>query len=518
MHDGSAQVANVPVFTRNNIRLPYHIFLVGFFCHVLLNFSGTALVSFSYIFCVLLSSFCILFYDWKDSFKVMCLMSLIEGQGRVLFGYNPFFRIFFDLLVTIAIFKSFITNKKFFNFSKMPKFTSILLLLHFLWFSVELFNPDGASFFASFATSKFYILPFLLLFTHLNNPIDLNGSDFRSFLKTLLISLFFLSLLCVYQKSLGSDYMNSLSGNYANLFKKYEIFQGSLFRPWGTSFVPGGFSIFYYLTSGFIMLFYLYRPSSKLGFAKLSPFFLTLYSFLSYFVLFISQVRSAFLKSFLQMALFVASTFLRSGQLFKRLILVFVFVAISLLSITTILKFLPFIDEHLELEQSVTRFSQLSDSGSVSKSRLNTSKVLSIIFEGVEYPLGFGPGMTTSFLPEFQVAREKRKLDIDLSRFWSGDNIIVFFFLELGIGAIFILGCYLSFPFYLFSMALESLKSRSIKDYRVISLALSQTLVIIFGNWGAASIVYNPESFFFMFWVALGFNVFYKEASSKVAH
>lgn len=491
------------------VSLPYQIFLVGFSLHILLNFIGTTLVSASFLFCALLAFFSVLYYDWKDTLKVLCFLALIEGQGRVLFGYNPLFRILFDLLVTLAIFKSFIKQKKFFAFQFMPKFTSVMLLLHFLWFILELFNPDGANFFASFSTAKFYILPFLLLFAHLNNPLDVTSEDFQKFIRQFLLAFFALTLLCIFQKYMGSDFLNSLSPNYSSLFKKFEHFQGSVFRPWGTSFIAGGFSIFYYLLFGLIFIYGLDKDGSGRTRARFEYLFLMIFILLGFFVLFISQVRSALLKTILVILLGFSSGFLKTKFLIRRLILVFVSILIVFTSSFVFIRSLPFLDTAFDLDYSISRFSALGDSDEVAGARFGPDEVFKIITEGVEYPLGFGLGMTTNFLPDFQAARENRKLDINLNRFWSGDNVIVFFFLELGIGALFILLSYSSFPYYLFSLSIDAVKSRSRSDYFIIATAFVQALVIVLGNWGAASIIYNPESFFFMFWVGLGFNVFY---------
>ncbi|GAB4011669.1 MAG: hypothetical protein Fur0010_06460 [Bdellovibrio sp.] len=315
---------------------------------------------------------------------------------------------------------------------------------------------------------------------------------------------------------MGSDFLNSLSPNYSSLFKKYEFFQGAVFRPWGTSFIAGGFSIFYYLLFGLVFIYGLDKDGHGRIRARFEYVLLMIFILIGFFVLFISQVRSALLKTLLVILLGFSSGFLKTKFLIRRLLLVFVSIAIVFASSFVFIRTLPFLDAAFDLDHAIGRFSALSDTEEVAGARFGPDEVFKIITEGVEYPLGFGLGMTTNFLPDFQAARETRKLDIDLSRFWSGDNLIVFFFLELGLGALFILFSYVSFPYYLFSLSIEALKSRTRSEYFIIAIAFVQAFVIVLGNWGAASIVYNPESFFFMFWVGLGFNVFFHGARRTV--
>lgn len=506
------EIVNEP--TRKS--LIYNLFIIAFFGHLILNFLGTSFVLYSFIIVTFLAVISLFYYEWTLSFQVLCFLCLIEGQGRILFGYNPVFRILFDILTLIAILRSAIFQKHLFAFNFLPKFTSFMIVLHFLWFILEIFNPDGASVFASLATAKFYVFPFLLLFSLFNNPIDVTSVEFQKFLKLFLTSLGVISLLCVFQKYQGSDYMNSLSSNYSSLFAKFERFQGSFYRPWGTSFTPGGFSIFYSLNIGLIFLFGINRNQGGRRQAKFIYVLLMVLVLLSLFVLFISQVRSALIKT---MAVVITTTFmgfLGTKFVLKRTALILISLVISLFGTYAFVSTLPSLDEKLDLEVSINRFSDLGDSDKISSSRATTELVTTRLATHVDWPLGFGLGMTTGFLPDFQVARDKRSLDLPDYVFWNGDNLILFFFLELGVGAIFILFTYLSFPYYLLSMTLESLKNFTRADYLIISTAFVQVLVISLGNWGAATVVYNPESFFTMFWISIGFHQFYSTKNKNL--
>jgi len=489
--------------------------MVAFFGHLLLNFFGTSLVLYSYIVVTALALISLFYYDWKTTFQILCFMALIEGQGRILFGYNPVFRLLFDILTLIAILRSSLRSKHIFAFSFLPKFTSMMIVLHFLWFLLEIFNPDGASLFASFATAKFYIFPFLLLFTHFNNPIDVTSNNFQKFLKLFLSALGLISLLCVFQKYQGSDYMNSLSPFYSNLFSKFERFQGTFYRPWGTSYTPGGFSVFYSLCLSMVFIFGLKRTGDGRQKATFGYVLIMALVMLSTFVLFISQVRSLLVKSLAIVLLSIFSGFLGTTQVVKRTILIFVTFCIASVGTYFFVEALPFLDQSFDLEVSVNRLSELGDSDKVTTARATPELVIKRLTEQVEFPLGYGLGLTTAFLPDYQVARDRRSLDIPADNFWNGDNVILFFFLELGIGALFILFSYLSFPYYLFSMSVESLKNFSRTEYIIISTAFIQVLIVTLGNWGAATIVYNPESFFIMFWVGIGFHTFYS-AKNKI--
>jgi len=494
----------------------YNIFLVVYFVHLLLNFLGTGAVLYTFILLVGISFICILYYDWQISFQILCLVCLIEGQGRILLGYNPFFRIYFDLLTGLAIFRSAMNHKQLFAFKFLPKFTSIMLILHFLWFILELFNPDSAGLFASIATSKFYIFPFLLLFAHFLNPIDAVSDSFQRFLRLFFVALATISLLCIFQKYQGSSYMNSLSSNYATLFKKFQIFQDSFYRPWGTSFAPGGFSVFYYLTFGMLFLFGLSKGKQsklRLRFEFVLLFVLFL---LGAFVLFLSQVRSALLKMLMVVGLGMALGFLKTKLLLRRSILVFVSFSISVVGTYLFINSLPELDSVFDLQVSVNRITELSNEEKVSSARSDVNFIWKMMKERVNFPLGFGLGMTTGFLPEFEQKRIERKLETPLHYYWNFDNLFLFLALELGVGAIFIIFTYLSTPYYLFSMMLYSLKHLSRQQYIIISVSLAQVLTIISGNWGAAGLVYNPESFFLIFWIGIGFQTFYNSFHKPV--
>lgn len=493
----------------NKVSTLYNIFLVAYFVHVLLNFMGTSLVLYSFLLLAFVSFLCVLYYDWKTSFQVLCLVCLVEGQGRILLGYNPFFRIYFDLLTGLAIFRSAMNHKQIFAFKFLPKFTAIALILHFLWFILELFNPDSAGVFASIATSKFYIFPFLLLFAHFLNPIQVSDIQFQRFLKIFFLALGSLSLLCIFQKYQGSSYMNLLSSNYSTLFKKFQIFQDTYYRPWGTSFAPGGFSIFYYLTFGMIFLYGLTKTTQNKLRIRFEYVLLVVLFMIGAFVLFLSQVRSALIKMLLVMGLGLGLGFLKSKMIFRRVIMVLVSFLIAGAGTLTVINSLPELDSAFDLQVSINRITELGNEEKVSGARSDASFIWKMMKERVSMPFGYGLGMTTGFLPEFDQKRQERKLDTPLHYYWNFDNLLMFFTLELGIGAIFIILAYLSTPYYLFSMMLYSLKHLSRQQYLIISISLAQTFVIIAGNWGAAGLVYNPESFFLIFWIGLGFQTFY---------
>ena len=78
--------------------------------------------------------------------------------------------------------------------------------------------------------------------------------------------------------------------------------------------------------------------------------------------------------------------------------------------------------------------------------------------------------------------------------------------MELGLGAFFYYGVLFLSVFYIgHKMLLYAQRKVDSEALSLIKVCFISIIVIIIGNWGREGIPYNPESFFFWFWVSQAF-------------
>jgi hypothetical protein len=480
--------------------------------NVAANFAGSPLVKYCYLLMVAILPLGILFLPLERLVWPMLTLSFFEGQGRVIFGYGAFFRIVFDLYFLILVGKSIIKHKRLLDRSKVPKHIYIGLILHFAWFFLECFNPEGAGFFPSLATAKYYIFPFLLFFYFQENKVILYTQESQKHILRVLFIFSLLAVLTIFQNNEGADFMHDISSNYSNLFKKYAEFSEERFRPWGTSHSPGGMSVYFF---PLIPFFFLLKPSILIP--KNIPLKLIVESFrwlsISFvlFASFICQVRSATLKLVVLLLLCALVRFIGSRQKFKKIV---IFASVLFFAYLGSSFFIgKDLVEEYNLEGTIKRWTQLKDEG-VGAQREGLDAVFDTLEKRTNFPFGLGPGMSTGFLPQF-AARRNEMIDTPVWWFWSMDNLYVFLFLELGIGAIFYIFIVLSFFMATLSMVVRCLRSRDIENYELLGFTFSYALIVLVGNWGAVGLPFNPESFYFWLLMAIGFNAFQSRQASK---
>jgi hypothetical protein len=435
----------------------------------------------------------------------LAIYALFEGQGRVIWGYNLLFRLNFDFMLGILILRSIISNKKLINREVLPNYLIVGIFLFFVWFVLEMFNPNGAGIFPSFATAKIYIFPFLLFFLFQNFPVDPRDKETQKRFFLFSIFIFLSGLVVIVQAQNSEEFLYGISPYYQNLFASYSKFKGMTFRPWGMSFVPGGMSVLFYLAVPFLLLL---RPdvvgegrkfkSGLVSLFKIVTFSIVMYSS------FICQVRSATLKLVLIILGFSFFKFIGSRMKFKRAVTV-IAVVLALAGGAS------FFDNIIDLDtDSVTRaldrYEGLAESGFLAN-RLDFDTFMKVFDERVELPFGYGLGMTQNFLPDFQ-ARRVKYVDKPAVAFWSNDNLIVFLLIELGLGAFIYLFIIFAVNLSLYSRFITLLRWRQVTGFTVIAACCVTCFVLTIFNWGAVALPFNPESFFFWFWAAMGFNTF----------
>lgn len=482
---------------------PFFLFFTAL--NILFNLMGLPYVKYAFLGQTILLAIMIVTSDQELSFWAMVIFSLFEGQGRIIMGYNIVFRLLFDILIGLLVIRAVITQKKLINREVVPNYLVIGVFLHFVWFVLELFNPNGAGVIPGLVTSKIYIFPFLLFFYFQNIPLNIMEKQGQKFLLLLNFVLLFLAILVLVQAQHDESFIYGVSMNYSNLFASYQKFTGYTYRPWGTSFGPGGMGPLFFLTLPFLLLFQPRKIVEKNppAHAALVLFKWGTFGLIS-FASFVGQVRSATLKLFLIFALFSLSKFIGSKLKFKRIVFALLFVLMGALSFPFTSKL--FQSNDINIDSAVARYEGLAESGFLAN-RATFDYFMDLFEERVEFPFGYGVGMTAGFLPDFE-ERRKRHLNIPKHWFWSHDNLFLFLFLELGIGAFIYLFILFSLNLSLISRWITLLRWRELTAFGIVGSCAISVFVITVFNWGAVGIPFNPESFFYWFWAGMGFNIY----------
>jgi len=487
---------------KGSLKVYYLCFLLLCLLNLVFNFIGSPLVQYAYLGQVVFTLFLIFVLPFQGLIWVFILLSFFEGQGRVLFSYSAIFRLVFDLLLTIMILRSIIIKKKIVEMDFFPKPVMVGISLHFLWFSFQLFNPSGPDFFSALATSKYYIFPFLLFFFFQNFLPNFNKVENQRNLFVVLVFILFLGILNIYQNEMGEEFLYGISENYRSLFKKFEIFTSDFFRPWGTGFTPGGMAPLFYASFGIIFLLkpeVLTTNVANRSFVKVFKF---LFIGVMSFSCFVTQVRSASLKILGMTLIFFALKFLGTRLKTKRIFTSLI--VIILLSLTSTYLVGEKLLGDFNSGGAFSRWEGMLESDAGSQ-RAGVLKVLDNLEANVELPLGFGLGMTQGFLPGFQKRRDEH-LEKSPYVFWSMDNLLVFLVLELGVGALFYIFVIFAVNFSLFSSLVSCLRQGELTAFSFLAISFANVSVSTFFSWGAVSIPFNPDSFYFWFWAAIGFS------------
>lgn len=483
----------------------FPIFLFFTLLNILFNLLGLPYVKFAFLGQTIILAIMIISSEQRLTFWALVIFALFEGQGRVIMGYGILFRLLFDILIGLLVIRAVISQKKLINREVIPNYLIIGIFLHFIWFVLELFNPNGAGMIPGLVTSKIYIFPFLLFFYFQNFPVALMDQEGQKFLFVFNIVLLFSALIVLVQAQGDETFIYGISLNYSNLFAKYKNFTGYTYRPWGTSFGPGGMGPLFFLTFPFLLLFKpkFILPKNPPGHAMLVVFKWGTMAIVA-FASFVGQVRSATLKLFLVFGLFMACKFIGSKLKFRRIVMGVLLIIIGAVTFPFTSKILESND--INIDSAVARYEGLSESGYLAN-RATFDLFMNLFEERVEFPFGYGVGMTAGFLPDFE-ERRKKHVNIPRSWFWAHDNLFLFLFLELGLGAFIYLFILFSVNLSLISRWITLLRWRELTSFGIVSACAICVFVITGFNWGAVGIPFNPESFFYWFWAGMGFNIF----------
>lgn len=492
------------------------VLIVLFFA---LNFIGSPMLKYVYLITIIFSIFATLFLNFLNLLPVIISLYFIEGQGRILWNNVGWTKFIFDAIVLLSILKIFISNKKIYNIQKLPKTILLLIILHFCWYLFAVFNLDTVSSIAAVVSSKLYVYPILYFLALTQVEFDVYSIKFERFLNFLIFLLFIESFLILIQYYLKENFVLEISPHYQTAMKQY-IYTGSTYRPFGTSFSPGSISVFFYLTLGFLFL-------------KLKNFKWNFLSFLLIplltFTIILCQIRSALLKFVLIYLLIQIGDAVFKRFRLKELLKLLVVISIFLIGANYIANFDVSSNgsSYSSKEENEThsfnegienvrdRFTSLSDTKTLKSSRINVTRFYVIAVEKLaSKPFGYGPGFT-GILGRLGM-KETGFTSVKNEEYWAWDNLFMSLLIELGFGAIFYILLLFYIPIFLFQFLIRFYKLKMEKEYRVLLVCFSTLTIMLFGNWGVIGITYNPESFVFWFFAALGFGTIAKYKNGHV--
>lgn len=429
--------------------------------------------------------------NWRDLLYPTLVFFFIEGQGRVLTGYNPLMRNIFDVYLIVILIKSIISDRKIIDLKAVPISFNILIILHFVWYIVQIFNFQNLGSMAVIFAAKIYILPLLFFHLFLREKLDIRKYGQTRLFLFLTILIGGQVILIFHQMGLQEQHLLNISPYYRKIMS--ERFIGLLFRPFGTSFVPGGISVhFAYITA----LLLIVKPKLRLfSLVKL----ILIASMI--FACFTMQVRT----SLIQLALivffsYVALSFVsRLRFILIPIIMSFLFlIPIALESSSHLAEIFP----NLNLDYAIRRIQVLRNIDDIQVQRASFSKFFDTLTDRLDKtPLGLGPGRTGAANSMF-VDRIKADILFGIDYSWTLDNLFISLAIDFGWGMIFYSLLVIGLPIYIILRTLYfSYRNRTF--YQTPTVLGITVFVILLSNWGAIAIPYNPVSFFFWFYCAI---------------
>lgn len=475
------------------------IFLIVFGMHFVLNFWGGALLKYYYLLEVGLVLSVMFRSPFMVAFPYIATLLLIEGQGRVLWSYHFLFRMLFDLALALLVIKNAIKDKRIVDFDKIPQFLVILFVIHLGHYCVQIFNIDSVGPLGVLAASKVYVFPSLFFFMLLAIDIKID-ENFELAIKLLLAMAFLESVLSIHQMMGREATLLKISSYYSHSLKD-GAFSGLLFRPYGTTHLPGAISI--YLT---LLIGLLYLREIKSG-ALLLARHLTVFA--GAITIFLTQVRSALVKYVLILLLIQLGTWLISQHKVKKVFSSAFILGFLLLGLNLGANFEGL--EKLNIQSSINRLMSFKDLSSMKDQRISLDHFMKVVTEKLAAnPLGLGPGRTGAAAGISKEIIKKDLLYNELAS-WTYDNFFISLVIDLGLGGIIYGLIFCSLPLLLLYYTFGAYRRRHFDHYRVLLVCSSVTMVMLIGNWGAVGLSYNPESFVFWFFSALGLNHHFEE-------
>ena len=464
-----------------------------------INFLGLPILKYHYVIHVAIAIAGVFFFDLIEIFPIILTLFFLEGQGRIIWEYNSWSRIIFDLLISFSVLKIFISRGKIIDFEKNTTPFVLMIILHFLSYLLQFSNINAISYFVVLASAKLYVLPIFAYLALVQIDFDIYSVKFQKTLNFIIFLIFLEVALAFYQMYWRESLMLHISPYYSKAMKD-GIFTGIHYRPFGTSQLPGAISGILFLTVGFLYL-------------KKSNFFNNILRHIVLVLMGIAigfcQVRSAFIKFILIIVAIRIGELIYSRFGLKDVVGIFVVLIIFIGSVQLI------IDSNsntgnLGIDYARDRFITLTNYDKISSSRINTNKFFTYVIQNIsDHPFGISPGLTGA-IRDLGVSQMDEGQLSKLQDTWASDNLFISLSIDFGIFAIFYIAILFYIPFYFIRFLIEFYRKKDHGPYTILLVCFSSVSVIIIGNWGAIGLTYNPESFIFWFFSALGFSTIAK--------
>lgn len=463
-----------------------------------MNFLGMSQLKYFILAQILLTAFATFLYPLQRAFPFIIALFFFEGQGRIVWEYNPFIRAAFDVVLLIGFVKVLSRKNDILQPGRLPKIFPLLLLMHFFVFIFSLFSPSNYDIVNSILTVKMFIVPFLIFIYFLKDPIDFKSDDFLHAIYLVLILTFLEQGLVIFQSIQKEDLLRSISDYY---FKgRGDDFTGIMFRAWGTTYQPAAISAYFALT---FPLAFLYTNSEKAFHQRLTKVLALALIPLTIYCLFLMQVRASMIRYILVVIGVLLVLFFKNKNRVKRSFQIFVILGgITTFTVSYFKGVFRQLDA-LQFQYIFGRFYTILDS-EYEMDRLDFARFSEIVYNKLAtVPIGLGPG--SSFFTFSLRLNDNEFRNIDK---WHYENLIVAMVTDFGFGSIFILFIYYSLPFLIMLKAFTLNKDpNQITNTRLCFFLFIGLFVIMIGEWFSYGLPFNPTSFIYWLYIAFALNI-----------
>lgn len=474
-------------------RIPSYVWFY-FYCVFVFAASRLHPPALFYLSPLVLGILLILRSDTQTSLLIILGYMSIEGAMKLFSGTFVIARLAIDFLIITT----FLRHMQFQLTSAHPKKIfgapyTILFYVHAGWIAIQFLNPFSLGLYPSIAAFKTYISPLLLYFLVFASLERLE--DLKKY------AWMFCAVICLHivaaalQFELGERGVIAWSIHYKPALS--DKFVGELFRPFGTSNVPGGASTALYLAAPTALV--LLTTLGRWYYQALAGILLSGTAY----VLLISQVRASQLKFAFSLSV-IALILLWKGKA-KPLMPIGIFLA-GTLTLGSALLSDPRFTASLDRFSTLERFSEVWEH----RSQGVTQSMFVIMKKA---PFGIGLSRVGAGAGPFT---DRIRADSRFGLAWSfADNLYKALLVEIGIPGLII------FCSLLFVLVLEAISGFIVTAkvphyvFAIQASLLGAVLAAISGHMGSEGFLFQPECTFV--WLSLGLLVKIKVLLKKAA-
>ena len=459
----------------------------------------------------LLVTIAVLFRGRRLSTLLLIIAYLaIEGFLKLLSSYNKVVHVGLDIIVlTFALYLVLIAIMEHRAALDELPYTK-LIMTYALWIVLQVLNPFSPGIVQSVAAFKIHLTMVPLYF--IAATLFRDTKDIRKFVFGLTAIMLVPYGMALVQYALGPSSVLDLSPRFWSNISYYHEW-----RPFGTSAMPGGTSVFAYLVVPFTVAL-LATPAAQRGMKPICLISLMLAA--GTFV--VSGVRQVLLGCLVAVAVTAVLTMSRRSGRIALATAVLVMIGFGgYLGVTTFLR--PMANEavlrdvrspEIWREGDVTqRLLTLTTADTYAKARQNPWPV--ITYRATHYPFGAGLGRTGSALGAFseQVGADQGSAQVQSDIGWA-DNFVADEIAEAGIPGLIMI------VWILFGMLRRSIRlARTAQDPTIMVMAAANAgffFSVIAMSYGSQPLLGNPITAFFWLFAGMGVAMERIEARSRI--